>query len=169
MPGAQKRLAEIESLMGADNFWGNQTQAQKFIDEASILRKKVDPLLEAENKIADFRVMLELSEGEPASDQPRLEAEMLRDLSVFAKGLDAIELRVLLNGPHDRNSCILSINAGAGGTESCAGGGGLPAGSGWDAGCRAGGWSAGCCCGAGAGLLRGASRGPGSMVGIVGI
>ena len=119
MPGAQKRLAEIESLMGADNFWGNQTQAQKFIDEASILRKKVDPLLEAENKIADFRVMLELSEGEPASDQPRLEAEMLRDLSVFAKGLDAIELRVLLNGPHDRNSCILSINAGAGGTESC--------------------------------------------------
>src|SRR6185295_516750 len=37
----------------------------------------------------------------------------------FLKDLDALELRVFLNGPHDRNNCILSINAGAGGTEAC--------------------------------------------------
>jgi peptide chain release factor 2 len=42
-----------------------------------------------------------------------------RDLATFTKELEALELSVLLNGPHDKNNCILSINAGAGGTESC--------------------------------------------------
>jgi len=41
------------------------------------------------------------------------------DLTKFNLDLDNLELRVFLNGPHDKNNCILSINSGAGGTESC--------------------------------------------------
>ena len=105
--------------MAGDNFWTNREQAQKLIDEANSLRKKTDPLLKAEKQIEDFRVMIELSEGEPEAAQTGLQQELERDLKAFARELDALELRVFLNGPHDRNNCILSINAGAGGTESC--------------------------------------------------
>src|SRR6266404_6169477 len=105
--------------MAADKFWNNREQAQKLIDEANALRDKTEPLLKAERQVEDFHVMVELSEGEPAAEQIKHERDLERDLKKFNGELDALELRVLLNGPHDRNNCILSINAGAGGTESC--------------------------------------------------
>ena len=63
--------------------------------------------------------MVELGEAEPEASQISLQAELERDLTKFFRELDAHELTVFLNGPHDKNNCILSINAGAGGTESC--------------------------------------------------
>jgi peptide chain release factor 2 len=118
VPGAQKRLGELNSLMAADGFWNNREQAQKLIEEASSLRGKIEPLIEAEKHLDDFKVMVELGEGEPPAAQAKVEQELERDIAKFLKGLDALELRVFLNGPHDRNNCILSINAGAGGTEA---------------------------------------------------
>jgi peptide chain release factor 2 len=105
--------------MAADNFWNNREQAQKLIDEANSLRKKIDPLLKAESQVEDFRVMIELAEAEPEAEQAKHEKELSRDLAQFSKDLENLELKVFLNGPHDKNNCILSINAGAGGTESC--------------------------------------------------
>jgi len=105
--------------MAADNFWNNRDQAQKLIDESNSLRKKIDPLLKAETQVEDFRVMVELGEGEPEAEQIKHEKEMTRELAQFSKDLENLELKVFLNGPHDKNNCILSINAGAGGTESC--------------------------------------------------
>jgi peptide chain release factor 2 len=55
----------------------------------------------------------------PPAAQNAIEQELERDLAKFLKGLDALELRVFLSGPHDRSNCIMSINAGAGGTEAC--------------------------------------------------
>lgn len=105
--------------MAGETFWDNREQAQKLIDEAGALRKKTEPLLEAEKQLDDFRVMIELGEAEPDSAQIKVQQELERDLNGFSKTLDALELSVFLNGPHDRNNCIFSINAGAGGTESC--------------------------------------------------
>src|SRR5882724_11978883 len=105
--------------MAADNFWNNREQAQKFIEEANTLRGRIDPLLKAEKQIEDFGVMVELGEAEPADSQTKIERDLERDLSNFFKDLEALELKVFLSGPHDRSNCILSINAGAGGTESC--------------------------------------------------
>jgi peptide chain release factor 2 len=105
--------------MAGDTFWNNREQAQKLIDEANSLRKKIDPLLKAETQIEDFRMMVELSEGEPEAEQLKHEKDLERDLAQFSKGLEDLELKVFLNGPHDKNNCIMSINAGAGGTESC--------------------------------------------------
>ena len=105
--------------MARDDFWTNREQAQKLIDEAGSLRKKTEPLLKAEKQFEDFGVMVELGEAEPEAAQMPLEQELARDLAKFSQELDALELRVLLTGPHDKNNCILSINAGAGGTESC--------------------------------------------------
>ena len=119
MPGAQKRLGEINALMAAETFWNNREQAQQLIAEANTLRDRVEPLLKAEKKLEDFQVMVELGEAEPESAQRQLQEELERDLAAFFKELDSLELRVFLNGPHDKSNCILSINAGAGGTESC--------------------------------------------------
>jgi peptide chain release factor 2 len=112
-------LAELDAEMAKDTFWEHREQAQKLIEEASSLRKRVDPLLEAERQLDDFRVMVELAEAEPETEQARHETEIGRDLAAYEAGLDRLELEVFLNGPHDRNACVLSVNAGAGGTESC--------------------------------------------------
>jgi peptide chain release factor 2 len=112
-------LGEIEALMTAESFWGNREQAQKLIDEANSFRGRTEPLLKAEKQLEDFRVMLELGQAEPPEAQAAVQQELERDVAKFLKDLDALELRVFLNGRHDRSNCILSINAGAGGTESC--------------------------------------------------
>ena len=119
MPGAQKRLGEINALMAAENFWNNREQAQKIIDESNSLRNKTEPLLKAEKELEDFHVMVELGEAEPEPAQLKIQQELERDLARFFKELDSLELKVFLNGRHDKSNCIMSINAGAGGTESC--------------------------------------------------
>jgi peptide chain release factor 2 len=105
--------------MAGESFWNNREQAQKLIDEAASLRKKVDPLVAAEKQLEDFRVLVELGEAEPEPAQVKLEQELTADVAKLSRELDAFELRSLLNGPHDKNNCIISINAGAGGTEAC--------------------------------------------------
>jgi peptide chain release factor 2 len=105
--------------MSREDFWNNREKAQNLIDEANSLRKKTEPVLKAERQIEDFRIMLELAEAEPPAGQARHEAEMEGELSQFHKELENLELKVFLNGPHDRSNCILSINSGAGGTEAC--------------------------------------------------
>jgi peptide chain release factor 2 len=119
VPGAQKRLAELDGLMALDGFWNNREKAQSLIDEAGGLRRKVEPLLKAGQQLDDFRVMVELAEGEPESEQAGHQADLDRDVAKFNKVLESLELKVFLSGPHDRNNCILSINSGAGGTEAC--------------------------------------------------
>ena len=116
---AQKRLGEIDSLMADEKFWNNREQAQKLIDESNTIKKRIDPLLKAERNLEDFNVMVELGEAEPPASQAQIEKDLERDLAKFFKELDSHELQVFLNGPHDKNNCIFSINAGAGGTEAC--------------------------------------------------
>ena len=105
--------------MAQENFWTNREQAQKTIDETNSLRKKIEPLIKAEKQLDDFKVMVELGEAEPEASQLKIKKELERDLEKFSRELEASELKVFLTGPHDKNNCILSINAGAGGTESC--------------------------------------------------
>ena len=114
----KKRLGELDTLMAGEDFWNNREQAQKLIEEANSLRNKIDPLLQAEKQLADFQVMIELCEGEPEAAQLKHQQDLERDLAKFAQHLDVLELKVFLAGPNDKNSCILSINAGAGGTEA---------------------------------------------------
>jgi peptide chain release factor 2 len=104
--------------MAVETFWNNREQAQKLIDEAGSLRRKLDPLLDAEKKFEDLQLMTELVETEPEADRAKLLPELTRDMSAFTRQLEQLELRVLLAGPHDRCNCIFSINAGAGGTEA---------------------------------------------------
>jgi len=115
----KKRLTELEAQMSREDFWNDRESAQKLMDETSSIRRKLDPLKKGEEKLSDIEVMLELGEEEPEDVQVSIETDLTSDLKVFRKDFEALELSSMLTGPHDANNCILSINAGAGGTESC--------------------------------------------------
>ena len=113
-----KGLRDAFNGMLADNKI-TKDEVQKLIDEANSLRNKTEPLLKAEKQLEDFHVMVELGEAEPEAAQAKIQQELEQDLSRFFKELDSLELKVFLSGRHDNSNCIVSINAGAGGTESC--------------------------------------------------
>jgi peptide chain release factor 2 len=119
VPSVQARLRALETQAGAANFWDNNEQARKVLDEQASLRRRIDPLFDAEKKLEDLRVMVELCEAEPEAAQLKHQAELDAEGTAFLKTIDALELGVLLSNPHDRRNCIVSINAGAGGTEAC--------------------------------------------------
>ena len=65
VPRLQKRLGELDAEMARDNFWNNREQAQRLIDEAGSLRKRIEPLLAAEKQLEDHRFLVELAGSEP--------------------------------------------------------------------------------------------------------
>ncbi len=118
MPKLNQRLAELEAQMSGETFWNNQEAAQKVINESNDIRGKIEPLGRMGKQLEDVQVMLELAQAEPEAMQTKLEAELTVDTQKLLGDLDAFELRTFLNGPHDKNNCIFTINAGAGGTEA---------------------------------------------------
>ena len=119
VPKAQNRLTEIEGEMSQDNFWDNRNYAQKLVDESAVIKRRIEPLLKAETEQSDMEMMVQMAADEEESIKADIRSEIQNDLAKFAERLEDLELELMLDGPHDRNNCILSINAGAGGTESC--------------------------------------------------
>ncbi len=105
--------------MSQDNFWDNRIYAQKLVAESSSIKRRIDPLLKAETQHADMQTMLELADGEDETTQKDIQTDLVADLPKFTGRLKSLELELMLDGPHDHSNCIFSINAGAGGTESC--------------------------------------------------
>ncbi|MEC7904670.1 MAG: peptide chain release factor 2 [Verrucomicrobiota bacterium] len=115
----KKRLVELEAQMSREDFWNDREAAQKLMDEGSGIRRKLDPIQSGDRKIDDMEVMIELGAEEPEEAQASIQADLLQDVRSLRVELEQLELSSFLTGPHDANNCILSINAGAGGTESC--------------------------------------------------
>lgn len=105
--------------MAVDSFWDNRKAAQKVVEECADLRKRIEPIRTAEKQLDDLQLMVELGAEEDEANQITLVAEVAADTDKFIASLDALELAALLSDPADRSNCILTINAGAGGTESC--------------------------------------------------
>ena len=64
--------------MAAPEFWGNQERAQQVLEEVSILRKKIGPLLDLERRAADLEVLIELTGAETDPAQQTAAAEDVR-------------------------------------------------------------------------------------------
>jgi peptide chain release factor 2 len=106
--------------MSASDFWNNKDRAQKSVEEVSLLRGKVIPLLALETRISDLAILKELALEEPSPDSQAIAAKEVMDehASVLAT-LEDLELRSLLGGEFDRSNAFVTIHSGAGGTESC--------------------------------------------------
>jgi peptide chain release factor 2 len=114
LPGKQKRLAELEELMIAPDFWDHRETAQNTVAEVSSLKGVIEPFARVAARVEDFEVLAELA----AEDEGML-VEADATWPQLGKDLDQLELVSFLSGRMARNNAILSVNAGAGGTESC--------------------------------------------------
>lgn len=101
--------------MSTEGFWENQETSGKVVKQLKALKSAIEPWERAFKKYEELQELTALVKSE--------DKELLADLSnnINALFLDAeeLEFKALLGGELDRNSAILSINAGAGGTESC--------------------------------------------------
>ncbi len=109
-------LAELEQVMTAGDFWNNQEEAQKTVAKVKAVKNVLDPYKKLQSKVEDFAVMAELVEMEPDEE---LLAEADDSWAELEAELDKMELFSFLSGKTDRNDAILTVHAGAGGTESC--------------------------------------------------
>jgi len=107
--------------MAEASFWDDQASAQKVIAEVNRLKAAVNPALAFQSELGDLQAMLELvDEMDPKDpDLEVYEQEVLDALKPLQVKLDQLELASFLSGPHDGCNAILTINSGAGGTESC--------------------------------------------------
>jgi peptide chain release factor 2 len=108
-------LAELETRMAEPKFWDDSQAAQKVIGEANALKGKIEPLKELDGKVADLVTLKELV-IEDNSDQAVKDFQA--EFDATAKQLGDFELKCLLAGKLDRNNAIITLHAGAGGTEA---------------------------------------------------
>ena len=115
-----KAIQGLEETMAGVNFWDDQASAQKVISELNRLKAKVLPIKDLMSEFEDVRTMLELiDENKDPLEKEAYSVELIEGLEGLKSRLDALELASYLSGPTDGCNAILSINSGAGGTESC--------------------------------------------------
>jgi peptide chain release factor 2 len=115
LPAKQTRIAELEHAMQEPTLWADPDRARAAGQELSALRATVDAVTGLEHRVDDLEILLELAAESPGGLDP---AELQREARAVVEGLDHLETEALLSGPHDGANAIVSIHAGAGGTES---------------------------------------------------
>ncbi|MBN1142222.1 MAG: peptide chain release factor 2 [Deltaproteobacteria bacterium] len=113
--GKSERLAEIDAESGKADFWNDAEKAQELSRERNALDKTVTSWRGLSRQMEDLEVLGELLEEE---DDPGALKEFHELLSRSEVGIAKMEFNRMLSGEYDGNDAILSINAGAGGTEA---------------------------------------------------
>ena len=108
-------MAELEAEIARPGFWDRGEQAQELLRERTSLQKQVDGWEEAWQELEDLSVLAEL--GEEGEDEATL-AEISELLPTLEQKVAKMEFARMLSGQHDASNAIVSINAGAGGTEA---------------------------------------------------
>ncbi len=101
--------------MQQPTLWADPARARAAGQELSALRATVETIAAIERRIDDLGVLLELAAESPDGLSP---ADLAAEAREVAQGLDRLEMDALLSGLHDAANAILSVHAGAGGTES---------------------------------------------------
>jgi len=115
LAGKQKRLEEIEHLLSRDGFWDHPEKSTAILKERTQISAKIDVFTSLAVGLEESELLHEMAVEE--SDDESL-AEATRQVAAVEKGIDKLSLAMMLNGESDQNNAIVSINAGAGGTEA---------------------------------------------------
>ncbi len=105
--------------MGQPAFWDNHENAQKKASQISQIKQLINPVIEFRKKLADLTAIEELVSEASAEEAQELLSEIEPITEKLAGDIDDLEIKSFLSGPHDKSNAIISIHAGAGGTESC--------------------------------------------------
>jgi peptide chain release factor 2 len=115
VPALKARQQDLEQLASQPGFWDDQQQAQKQMRRLDEVKEQLAQLDRWRSAVDDARATLELQEIE--ADAELLE-EADQGLQRLRTDLDRWELERLLSGPYDKEGAVISINAGAGGTDA---------------------------------------------------
>jgi len=115
-PLRRKRMLEIDAESQSDpNFWNDRRKSSKLLKEKKALEDGFESVGVIQRMADDALVLIEFGEaGDEGSDKEAEQAITELDAKVTE-----LETRRLLSGETDKNSAIVQINAGAGGTEAC--------------------------------------------------
>jgi peptide chain release factor 2 len=110
-----KRIEEIDKQIADSAFWEGAEETHGVLKERTALLDVVDQWQGIKKDLEDGAILLQLAEEE--EDEREIQG-VRRKLGQIEKQVRDIELREMLGGQHDPDNAIVSINAGAGGTEA---------------------------------------------------
>ncbi|SMD01871.1 bacterial peptide chain release factor 2 (bRF-2) [Desulfocicer vacuolatum DSM 3385] len=115
LPVKENRLRELESFIAREDFWNDNDKATELLKE----RTRISDLIEAwqaiYTEIEDADTLLELAREEKDKE---VEKEVESQLKRLEKKIKSFSINIMLNDEDDGKNAIVSINAGAGGTDS---------------------------------------------------
>ena len=111
----KQQLKELEDQSAGADFWNDAENSHKVLKKISSLKSIITKYDKLQEKFDDIGVMIELAAEE---DDESILTEIKTDLDEFTKNVDELTLATLLTGQYDANSVILTLHAGAGGTEA---------------------------------------------------
>jgi len=111
----QRELTELKEEMGAPGFWDDLARSTQVNKRIAAIEGKIGQYDALVQQREDLEVMVELSQEENDQDAAR---EVTDQLDVLAQQADALALETLMRGDYDSANAVLSLHAGAGGTEA---------------------------------------------------
>jgi len=115
LAGKERRLAEIEQVIAKNGFWDNPEETKPILKERTSLSNKIENFKKLATDLEESQILLDLAIDE--SDQEAL-AEVTQQITALDQKVAALSLQIMLDGEDDGKNAIISINAGAGGTEA---------------------------------------------------
>jgi len=110
------RIAAIEEQMNDPGFWNDGEKSGILMKEMKALKEELGSFDKLKTQYEDLQTLIEMAIEENDTD---LEAEIEAEFSSFSKNINAYKISTLLSGEFDHMDAILTLHAGAGGTESC--------------------------------------------------
>ncbi|MFL6040574.1 MAG: peptide chain release factor 2 [Gaiellales bacterium] len=117
LPAKESELADLTTRSGNPDLWNDPQAAQALLRRADELREEVATWRDLEARANGLAEIAELAEAD-ADSGDGLAADLQRDLDSLSADWEGMQSRLLLSEPYDERPAIVSIHAGAGGTES---------------------------------------------------
>ncbi|MDZ7765518.1 MAG: peptide chain release factor 2 [Melioribacteraceae bacterium] len=111
----EEKIKALQEETQAPNFWDDQQRAQEVLQKIKSLQDWVEIWDDVNTKVTNLKDIIELAEAE---EDETLTDEIESELKTATKSLEELEFRNMLNGKDDARNCIMTIHAGAGGTEA---------------------------------------------------
>ena len=108
-------MEELEQKSAEPEFWSDIEKSQKVLQRIKNIKSKFEKYEKLEKAWDDLKVLNEL--GLEENDESVAE-EVKKGIEVLKNDISKLRLETLLNGPYDKNNAIVSLHAGAGGTEA---------------------------------------------------
>ncbi|MBQ9828397.1 MAG: peptide chain release factor 2 [Lachnospiraceae bacterium] len=116
LAGKLSRIEELERTLEEPGIWDDNEKAHMLVKELKGLKDTVAEFDELKTKFEDTATLIEMANEE---DDESLVPEVQETFEAFKEDFDSLKIRTLLTGEYDRDNAIITLHAGAGGTEAC--------------------------------------------------